>query len=534
MKLAVGRIGRHQIGDIAHARTVRPARRRKSPPGAARESQQAITMVSGVCPSRASVAIAAALGGVAPAHEAAVAGEKVVGKVGHGSSLNGNPSLFPAQSLRMTCCLSPDGDRNAEAVVRAAGRERHCFAARNASRQSASCSAASRKSSSRAARRRPVKEAAVAAVAAQQMLALVHAGGIDPALDLLGQAHGLPPLSRQKATSGCDSKMRSPQDPAVRSAVCRSPGFWRRCRRPGSRHRAADRMCRARRRLPGDAPHTMLRACVKARVSAWTAARDGIEKTLDWRCSEQSADERFRPAAAMAGKVGQADRHVDGDDGVVRQGLDKARKRSRRSRPTASSGAEHRNPARRAAVDADQIGDGRGTPHARRSFPGCVRWRSCTMAIGCDRLCASVSSCNSSPPRLAVRARISIDRGRGRLQRLGDRLSVKQPRQQHRRRQVAQPVRRACRWPGARRAAPRMRVSSRLPMPPAIIAGADVTSIVARPGIQRGGKDRAHIVELHAAQPFELVAVGRGDVGDRHQPVAHRLGHAARRHRGCP
>ena len=68
----------------------------------------------------------------------------------------------------------------------------------------------------------------------------------------------------------------------------------------------------------------------------------------------------------------------------------------------------HGDPAGLAAVHAGHRG-GRETlgRQAGRLLAGCRRWRRCTIAIGCDRLCESVSSCSSSPPRRAVRARIS-------------------------------------------------------------------------------------------------------------------------------
>ena len=97
------------------------------------------------------------------------------------------------------------------------------------------------------------------------------------------------------------------------------------------------------------------------------------------------------------------------------------------------------DPSCLAAVDACDV-DRRISVHARRSLPGCIRCRNCTIAIGCERLWASVSICNSSPPRLVVRARISNTEAVVGLQRLGGRLAVEQAGEQHGGGEVAQAI----------------------------------------------------------------------------------------------
>ena len=47
---AVRRIGRHEVGDVAHHEQLARAARRKSPPASTRESQQPITMICGDWP----------------------------------------------------------------------------------------------------------------------------------------------------------------------------------------------------------------------------------------------------------------------------------------------------------------------------------------------------------------------------------------------------------------------------------------------------------------------------------------------------
>ena len=57
-------IGRHQVGDIADDENLAPAKRPKMVSGAARESQQAMTMTSGFCPVLGQRAVAVMLPGV--------------------------------------------------------------------------------------------------------------------------------------------------------------------------------------------------------------------------------------------------------------------------------------------------------------------------------------------------------------------------------------------------------------------------------------------------------------------------------------
>ena len=71
-----------------------------------------------------------------------------------------------------------------------------------------------------------------------------------------------------------------------------------------------------------------------------------------------------------------------------------------------------------------------------------MRWRSCTIAIGCDRLCGVGFELQFVAAALG-RARQDLEhRGGRRLQRLGDRLAGEQPRQEDGGGQVAEAVRR--------------------------------------------------------------------------------------------
>ena len=62
--LIVRRVGRHEVGHIAENEDLSGYRESKIISGAARESQQEITRLSGDCPSRASLLVALALFGV--------------------------------------------------------------------------------------------------------------------------------------------------------------------------------------------------------------------------------------------------------------------------------------------------------------------------------------------------------------------------------------------------------------------------------------------------------------------------------------
>ena len=80
--LAVRRIGRHQVGDVAHDEQLARAGvedRFGRGAGIAAGDHHGLRRL----PVAGELAVAATLGGIAPAHEAAVAGEKMFGEVGH-------------------------------------------------------------------------------------------------------------------------------------------------------------------------------------------------------------------------------------------------------------------------------------------------------------------------------------------------------------------------------------------------------------------------------------------------------------------
>ena len=112
---------------------------------------------------------------------------------------------------------------------------------------------------------------------------------------------------------------------------------------------------------------------VNASLTAWTAARDGMEKTLDWRCAEQRPHQQLRSAPALAREVGQADRHVDRDHRIVGQAVDESGKAGKDRRPPARRPArsDHGDPAGLAAVDAgDGAAGGVQCAQARLVLPG--------------------------------------------------------------------------------------------------------------------------------------------------------------------
>ncbi len=94
---------------------------------------------------------------------------------------------------------------------------------------------------------------------AKQRLALLHAGRIDLALDLLRQAHGLSAVQPPERHFRMRFDDALPEIRPLRAAARRSRGSSRRCRRPGSTRRAADRMSSAPPRSPCDAPRTSAR-----------------------------------------------------------------------------------------------------------------------------------------------------------------------------------------------------------------------------------------------------------------------------------
>ena len=220
-----------------------------------------------------------------------------------------------------------------------------------------------------------------------------------------------------------------------------------------------------------------------------------MEKTLDWRCAEQRPHQRLRPAPALVREVGQADRHVDCDDGIVRQAVDQARRSSAKMRDV---------PARRRAPASPRS----ILPCSRRRPRSCGRRHpmrsSAAVPAGMHEM-AQLHHRHRMRQALRRRSRAAVRRRRAWRCAPGSRTP--------RRSSTAAPWRRAGRraaGPGRRRRSGRrarwaacsmMRcsassasdgVSSRLPVPPAIIAGAEVTSMVARAGIERGRDHRAH------------------------------------------
>ena len=112
----------------------------------------------------------------------------------------------------------------------------------------------------RSARRRSLEEIARQAEAAEQRAALRHARRVDRPFTFLGKRIAWPPLSRQKATSGCDSITRCRKlGPRPQQRVDLAD-LRRRCRKPGSTRRAAAPTSCAPPRLPCDAPRTSARA----------------------------------------------------------------------------------------------------------------------------------------------------------------------------------------------------------------------------------------------------------------------------------
>jgi hypothetical protein len=150
------------------------------------------------------------------------------------------------------------------------------------------------------------------------------------------------------------------------------------------------------------------------------------------------------------------------------------------------------------------------------------------------RLCASVSSVSSSAPRRAKSGPEFRTRYAVAICRAFSSSPFQQARQKSRRHQIAQPVRRIGDQPvfGHRDWPP---LTSRLPVLPAIIAGAEVTSTRAGPSVSA-----AAVIEpnhqIGTGQPRKLMHVRRRDIGDRNQalmqsPWPPLRGHRARRHR---
>ena len=215
--------------------------------------------------------------------------------------------------------------------------------------------------------------------------------------------------------------------------------FRRRCRRPGSRRRAADRSVAghfagaAMRGIPG------LDRGEGLGVGVEGGAR-GNREHAGLALPEQWPHQRFRPASASCANDPAGRSACRRRPRRRRASVDQHRRRLERPRPTA------RPPGRGSTAIQPALQPSTPTNGRRRHAtpagpaPDAVRWRSCTIAIGCDRLCGVGLELQLVAAALGRARQDLVHRRRGRLQRLGDRLAGEHARQKHRRGQVAQPV----------------------------------------------------------------------------------------------
>ena len=194
--------------------------------------------------------------------------------------------------------------------------------------------------------------------------------GLTMPLIFLGRRIGWPPLSRMKATSGCDSNTRSRRlEPLAHQRV--DLADFREDAEGLDRH-AARRIGRAH----GDFARPPMRRVPRLDRRErrgfgidGSARRDRKDARL--ALPEQRANQRFRAAAAVPRKIRQADRHVDGDDRFIGKSVEQPGKSSRTPERT----------ARRRRV-ARPRSSRRGSRRRRRPCPGDMARPACPCRDG--------------------------------------------------------------------------------------------------------------------------------------------------------